>query len=279
MFGLLRTRPLVAHLHTPLALVERHNSESFRWTLDATLADRLERFAVRREAVVTCPSRLLAQDVMSERWAVDAAPDVVRYPIDLGRWDRLQPPEQSPPRVLAVGRLEGRKGPEVLVEAAALIKDEIPGSRSCLSVVRPSTTASRTAIGSGRRPAASRSVPLHRVRPSRGDGDVVRDVACGRAPEPIQLPVHGARGAAFRSIAVCTDQTGVAELIRGTSAGAIVPVDDANALANAGAQARAVVERACAPDVIAERREACYRETIALWHTRRPGQVVPQPSR
>ena len=295
VFGLLRTRPLVAHLHTPLALVERHNPESFRWTLDATLADRLERFAVRRADVVTCPSRLLARDVMSEGWAVDSEPRVIRYPIDLGRWDELQSPEQSPPRILAVGRLEGRKAPEVLVEAAALLKDEIAGvevvflGRSSLHDGTPYRDWLAKEAERLRAPCRFvESVPHSEVATWYATSRVV-----ALPSRYDNFPYAGLEAMASRRPLVCTDQTGVAELVRGTGAGAVVPVDDANALANAlrpflvdpalagraGAEARAVVERECAPDVIAERRETCYRETIGLWNTRRSRQVAPKPSR
>ena len=78
---------------------------------------------------------------------------------------------------------------------------------------------------------------------------------------------------------VCSERTGIAEIVAGTGAGSVVPCDDAAALADAlrpylldpaaaaraGREARAIVERECSPDRIAEQREACYRDAIGLW--------------
>jgi glycosyltransferase involved in cell wall biosynthesis len=71
---------------------------------------------------------------------------------------------------------------------------------------------------------------------------------------------------------VCTPATGTAEIMEGTGAGAVVPVDAAASLAaalrrclvdplaagRAGDEARSVLGRHCSPALIAEQREACY---------------------
>jgi glycogen(starch) synthase len=76
---------------------------------------------------------------------------------------------------------------------------------------------------------------------------------------------------------VCTSETGVAEILEGTVAGAIVPPDDPEALAaalapylsdaslaaEAGARARELVSMHCSPERIAEERERCYREVAS----------------
>jgi glycosyltransferase involved in cell wall biosynthesis len=78
---------------------------------------------------------------------------------------------------------------------------------------------------------------------------------------------------------VCTERTGTAEIVAGTDAGTVIPVDDPVALADAlrpfllnpeaadqaGNAARSIVERQCSPDRIAVEREASYREAIRLW--------------
>lgn len=97
------------------------------------------------------------------------------------------------------------------------------------------------------------------------------------------FPYAGLEAMASARALVCTDRTGIAELVRGTGAGDVVPADDSAALATAlrpflldtslaeraGAEARAIVERESAPDAIAEKRERCYRDAIALRAVRR----------
>jgi glycosyltransferase involved in cell wall biosynthesis len=281
VFALIGSRPLVAHLHSPLAIVEPHNPASFRWTRDAWLADRLERLAVRRSNLVTSPSRLLADDLARTRWLGDHQPRIIRYPIALRPWENFQAPEDSPPRVVSVGRLEGRKAPEVLVQAAAILAKEIP-DLDVVFIGRPSlhdgssyrdwlvelATRLRAPcrfidhVGRSELPswyASARVVAL----PSRYDN----------------FPYVGLEAMASSRPVVCSDQTGIAEILNGTGGGAVIPVDDAPVLAEAlrlflvdpaaagraGRAARSLVERECSPDRIAEEREVCYREAIDLW--------------
>ena len=78
---------------------------------------------------------------------------------------------------------------------------------------------------------------------------------------------------------VTTARTGIAELIRDSGAGMVVPADrpgelaralrpllvDRELAAAAGARGRALVREHCAPERIAREREACYREAIRRW--------------
>ena len=71
---------------------------------------------------------------------------------------------------------------------------------------------------------------------------------------------------------VCTSNTGLAEILDGSGAGAVVPPDDPGALAaalrpyladaslaaEAGTRGRELVRRICSPDRIAAERERCY---------------------
>lgn len=285
IFGLLRSRPLVAHLHTPLGFVEPHNPASFRWTRDAALADRLERVAVRHANLVTSPSHLLADDMERERWLVGQKPVIIRYPVELAPWRSLQPAEQSPPRVLAVGRLEGRKAPEVLVRASALMRDEIPELDVVflgLSSLHYRESYRDWLVGLAERLRAPCRFVGAVARSELGEWyGSARVVALPSRYD--NFPYAGIEAMAAERPLVCTDRTGVAELIRGTGAGHVVAADDPVALADAlrpflldsaqagraGAAARAIVERQCAPDATAARREACYRQAIELWAARR----------
>jgi glycosyltransferase involved in cell wall biosynthesis len=279
-FALLRPRPLVAHLHTPFGVVGRNNPGSSRSTRDGRLADRIEGVAVRRADVVTSPSSLLARELARDRWLGPHEPRIVRYPIDVGPWTGLKGAGESPPRVLAVGRLEGRKAPEVLVAAAAMLAKDV----SELEVV----FVGRSSLRDG---ASYRDWLTEQARRLGARCRFVDEVAREELPrwyEASRVVAVASRYdnfpyAALEAMAsgrplVCTDRTGTAEIVAGTDAGAVVPVDDPASLAealrpflldpsaagHAGREARSIVERECSPDGIAAQREACYEEAIRV---------------
>jgi glycogen synthase len=279
-FALLRPQPLVAHLHTPFGVVGRNNPGSSRSTRDGRLADRIEGVAVRRADVVTSPSSLLSRELARDRWLGRHEPRIVRYPIDVEPWTGLTGAEESPPRVLAVGRLEGRKAPEVLVAAAAMLAKDV----SELEVV----FVGRSSLREG---ASYRDWLTEQARRLGARCRFVDEVAREELPrwyEASRVVAVASRYdnfpyAALEAMAsgrplVCTDRTGTAEIVAGTGAGAVVPVDDpaslaealrpflldASAAEHAGREARSVVERECSPDGIAAQREACYEEAIRV---------------
>jgi glycogen synthase len=291
VFALFRSRPLVAHLHTPFHLVVRHNPGSIRWTRDGQLADLIERLAVRRADLVTSPSRLLAEDLLREGWLEPDEPRIVRYPVELGPWRNLLPAERCPPRVLAVGRLEARKAPEVLVQAAAMLSRDIPE----LEVVFVGRSELRDG-GSYKDWLAELAERLE--APCRFVDQVGRDElptwygsarVVALTSRYDNFPYAGLEAMAAARPLVCTARTGTAEIIHGTRAGAVVAVGDRDALAaalrrflldpaaagRAGREAQSIVEWECSPERLAQQREDCYYEAIRLWgrRTRRPRSV------
>jgi glycogen(starch) synthase len=283
-FALFRPRPLVAHLHTPFGVVGRNNPGSSRSTRDGRLADWIEGVAVRHADVVTSPSRLLARELARDGWLGRHEPRIVRYPIEVGPWTGLKGAEESPPRVLAVGRLEGRKAPEVLVAAAAMLANDVRE----LEVV----FVGRSSLRDG---ASYREWLTEQVRrlgaPCRFLDEVPREelprwyegsrvVAVPSRYD--NFPYAALEAMASERPVICTERTGTAEIVAGTDAGNVVAVDDPAALADAlrpflldpraagraGREARSVVERECSPDGIAAQREACYAEAIQVWATR-----------
>lgn len=280
VFGLRRARPLVAHLHSPFGLVEQYNPDSFHWTRDRRLADRLERMSVARSVMTTSPSQLLADELLNDGW-LRTPPLVIRYPIDLSSWDELPDVVDSPPRILMVGRLEGRKAPEILVRAAALIRRDVPDVEAVF-VGRPSLKNGRSyrswledVVRELDAPCRFvEEVPREDLRRWYGSARVVA------VPSRFDnLPYAGLEGMAAARPVVCTNRTGIAELVADTEAGAVIAADDDAALANAlrpylldtglaaaaGREARALVARECGPDRVASLREACYREAIGRW--------------
>lgn len=280
-FAVLRSRPLVVHLHTPLLLVGRHNPASFRWSRDGRLAARLERLPVRRADLVTSPSRLLLRDLADEGWLTDLPTRIIRYPLDLRPWASLPSAGSSAPRLLAVGRLEARKAPEVAVRAAALLSRDVPE----LEVVFIGNSALRNggsyrdwlvelADGLGVRCRFVDYLPRGELPNWYGSARAA--VMTSRYDN---FPFAALEAMAAARPLVCTEATGTAEIVDGTDAGAVVGVDDAEAVAaalrpylhdssaaaEAGMAARRLVERLCSPERIAEDREECYREAISRW--------------
>jgi glycogen(starch) synthase len=291
IFALLGSRPLVVHLHTPLGLAERHNPKSFHWTRDRRLADRIERTAVGRGDLVTSPSRLLAQDLVHEGWVRGLEPWIIRYPLDAAAWAGLQPVENSPARVLMVGRLEGRKAPEVLVRAAAALRVDVPDVEAVF-VGRPSLRDGGSYRDWLVELARSLDAPCRFVdQVDRGElGSWYASSRVVALPSRYDnFPYVGLEAMASGRPVVCTDRTGTAEIVEGTGAGVVVPVDDPTALADAlrpflldpgaarrsGLEARWIVERECSPERIAEHRETCYQEAIRIWSSRRRRSRAP----
>ena len=143
-FALLGSKPLVGHLHTPLLVLATHNDKPRTW--DRRLGDAIERVTMSRAHLVT--SHLLADDLNASGWLGDRKARVIRYPLDLDQWGALPSPEAAPPRILWVGRLEPRKAPETLVEAAAHLVAEI-SDLEVVFVGAPTTTATGSRMRNG----------------------------------------------------------------------------------------------------------------------------------
>jgi glycosyltransferase involved in cell wall biosynthesis len=286
LFGIRRRHPLVVHLHTPLLIVGRTNPGSFQWTRDRRLATVVERAAVQRADLVTSPSNRLATDLVREGWFGDGEPRIIRYPVETTLWEALPSAESAPPRVLAVGRLEGRKAPELLVRASALLVPDVPGLEIVFvgrSNLRNGGSYKDWLVNLARELDAPcrfvEEVPRLELGAWYGACRVV--ALCSRYDN---FPFVGLEAMSAGRPVVCTTATGTAEIMDGSGAGTVVPVDDVESLAaglrsyltdpsaagRAGDAARSVVRRHCSPALIAERREACYWEAIRRWRERVP---------
>ena len=275
-----RPAPLVVHLHTPLAVTSRYAGSPK--TVDLRVASALERSAVRRADLVTSPSeRLLAE--VGPSWLAGKPVRVVRLPIAPREIAPGSTPDRAPPVVLYVGRLEQLKAPELLVEAAARLGSE-------LEVV----FVGRSAAARDGKPYREwlESFARQLDAPVRFEAEVPRDelarfylgarvVAVPSRHE--NLPYAGLEALAFGRPVVCRSSSGLAELLLRSGAGAVVQEEGAEAFAaalrpfledparaaEAGERARELVERHCAPSVIAEQREAVYQEAISSRRRRR----------
>lgn len=276
--GLLITRPQVAHLHTPVLLVVRHNGLEMDWNNRA--GDWLERIAVRRAAAVTAPSSMLVASLREARWlAAGRDVTVVPYPIDLEAWSSVAPVGETAPTVMLVGRLEHRKAPDILVEACA----RLGASSQVEALLVGRSDGERDGLPYGewvRRLAADRGVratfvdhvPRHELVQWYGRARVVAVIS-----RYDNYPMVTLEGLAAGRPVVCSDAVGSADLVSGTGAGAVVPVGDPDALAEAlrpyladaataaaaGDRAREVARRECSQERVAQRRLEIYREAQA----------------
>jgi glycosyltransferase involved in cell wall biosynthesis len=277
LFLAIRGLPVVAQLHTPLAVTRRYGGQPF--TADVRAAAWLERITVERARAVVSPSRLLLDEVARLGWRKPDSAVVLRFPIDLEQWRATVPVRETKPVVLFSGRLEHLKAPDVLVDAAALLKDEV--DFEVLFAGRSAGVVDGRSYGDwiqGRITALG--VPCRLLGQLSRDeirilGEQARVLAIPSRYE--NLPYAALEAMAAGRPVVCTSNTGLAEMLD-TSAGAVVPPDDPDALAQAlrpfladvdiatraGARARELVERHCSPERVGEQRERVYQRVAQL---------------
>jgi glycosyltransferase involved in cell wall biosynthesis len=137
--------PLVVRLHScarqlfPISGQGRHLRG-----LDATVAAWLEETSARRAHVVTS-TRANLEEVTGWMRLDPATLHAIPYPVRLPR-PRPLPAAGAQPRVTFVGRLEPRKGPDILLAAAAKVLAALPDARF--------TFVGRDCVAPGERPSA-----------------------------------------------------------------------------------------------------------------------------
>jgi glycogen(starch) synthase len=280
-FGLLRPAALVVHLHTPLGFELLLERRRLGWR--ARLANELDRASASRANVLTSGSRMMVHALRNSGWLESNEPLIVPLTMDSSRLSLLPSVHDTDPVVLTVGRLEFRKAPEVLVEAAARLRGEIEG----LEVVfvghmgRPNEYRDRL-VGLAQRMGA----PC-RFEDQVADAELLSRFASARV---VAIPsrsesfsLAGLEAMAAGRPIVCTSRVGLAELVEGTGAGTVVEPDNPAALAEglrpylespalaakAGERAREIVSTRLAPARIASQREAAYEEAIRRWRRQR----------
>jgi glycogen(starch) synthase len=277
LLGLGRRKPLVAHLHGPLRLTHCYSGAERQ--RDIRLADWLERTTVARADLITSPSDLVSRDLWEARWLRGGPARTVRNPVDVERWADVPPVGDGRPLVLAIGRVEQLKGPEVLVRAAVRLAEEA-GDVEVVLVGRSSGEreglqyrdwVARLAFRLGAPCRFVEQIPRPELR---GWYEAARVVAVPSLYE--SLSMSGLEALASGRPVVCSASTGVAELVAGSGAGSVVPpgspqrlaeallpyVLDPEAARTAGRRGRQLIHDSCSPQYIAEQRERCYREVV-----------------
>lgn len=280
--GLRNRLPLVVRLHSSARQLFPYTGQGGHWRgLDGRMAAALEDASARRAHVVVSTRSNL--DEVGRWMRLDPrALHAIPYPVRLPALSPLD--ESAPPRVVFVGRLEPRKGPEIVLRAAPRVLAAVPQARFVFvgrDVVVPGEMPSSTWL----RAEAQRLGVAHAVQltgqldragvqrelqgatvcafPSRWEsfGNVVAEAsAVGR-------PVVVSPIAPFR------------ELVREGKTGLFAPLDDSDAWSDAlvglltdRSRARAMGEAGAAhvagisaPERVAELALAAHEHARARW--------------
>jgi glycogen synthase len=275
--ALRRAAPLVVHLHSPLTFIYRGNG--IPMNLDARIADRLERFAARRADARTSPSRFIVDELERDHWLDGRDVTVINHPIDLELWAPSTGAEATRPVVLTVGRVEPRKSPELVVRAAARLRESVEGLelvflgrsnyrrdgidyRDWVADVARGLDVSCTFLDPVPRDELRHWYDAARVAVLPGSYD--------------NFPMTGLEAMAAGRPLVCSQSMGLGELLGQTDAGRTFPAGDAGALADAlhpyladpaiagraGRAATELVRERSSPEAVTLKREGVYAGAI-----------------
>jgi glycogen(starch) synthase len=122
-----RRTALVVRLSTPTVVMFESTAKPVDTRV--VLADRLERWTVKRANAIVAPSPMLVQRLREQAWLGDEPVTIVPTPVDVEMWSGLQPVDRTGPVILAVGRVDHNKGPDLVIEAAAKLIPLVPGMR------------------------------------------------------------------------------------------------------------------------------------------------------
>ncbi len=276
IYALRHRFPLVAHLHSPLAILGKYwgSPDNF----DYRVGCELERWSVDHADVVTSPSRLMLQEVARLGWLRGVRSEVVPNPVDYTTWQNVGPASQTKPVILFVGRLESLKAPDVILKAVSYLR------RYGLHV-QVVLVGGRASHSKGDQYAER----FHRLAESIGGCEFLDFIPRRELPalmERVRVVVIPSKFESYSMVAVeamasarpvvATTTTGVAEFMREHGAGQVVPPGDPEALgevlrpllqdpeyaAEVGARARQLVKEHLSPVRIAEKREGVYRNAI-----------------
>ncbi|MCL9761816.1 glycosyltransferase family 4 protein [Frankia sp. AiPa1] len=292
--ALRRDVPLVIHLHTPTMMDVRLREGKLHGR--GALADRLDRFSALRADARTAPSELIVTTLRDFGWLkkkTDA--DVIPYPFDRSPYAEVVPPQGTDPVLFVVGRLEWRKGLDVLIDAAARLQERgvsptvvfAGQSSGVIDGVPTGTWLERRAAELG----VSCRFAGHLSRP-----ELVKAYEEARVvvvPSRFEsFSIAGLEGMASGRPVVATKTTGVATWVAKWEGGTIVPPEDPQALADAlepfltdpelaatvGARGR-VGTAELEPRRIAELRVKVYQKAVDRHRSRRRlGRARPRPA-
>ena len=233
--ALRRDIPLVIRLHTPTMMDVRLRDGRLHGR--GAVADRIDRFSALRADARTAPSELIVTTLRGFGWLdKDTDADVIPYPFDRSPYMEVASPRHTDPTLLVVGRLEWRKGLDVLIEAAALLKKRgvevtvvfAGQSSGTIEGVATGTWLEQQAVKLG----VTCRFAGHLTRP-----ELVKAYEEARVvvvPSRFEsFSIAGLEGMASGRPVVATATTGVATWVAKWKGGTVVPPEDAPALADA----------------------------------------------
>jgi glycosyltransferase involved in cell wall biosynthesis len=275
--ALLRSRPLVVHMHSPALLVLRLSGTGLTWR--GRIVDRLDRVTSDRATLVTSPSPLLVDTVRRYGWLRDRDDvPIVPNPFDSRPWREVPSAAHTDPVVAAVGRLEPNKGLDILIDAAALLAGRgiptkliLPGQSSG----HVDGTPTRQWLARHARDRAVRCAFTGHLTQAQL-AEVYAQARVVAVPSRFEsFSIAAVEGMAAGRPVVTTDRTGIAPFVTDWEAGRVVPAEDPAALADALAPYLADPELAAAvgsngrkgalhldPMTIAGERVKLYRAAI-----------------
>jgi glycosyltransferase involved in cell wall biosynthesis len=289
--------PVVVRLHSHSRLVRRLNEVPLNGDTRAVCA--LESLSIRRGDLVLANSQALAAAMAADYGYPLAKVQVLPLGIDT---DRFQPTrtrwlrahlglEDDAPILLYVGRLERRKGVEVMVEAFAKLRERHPKATLLLAGFSTDTGPGHSSLLEYLKSRAGALGALDRIRflghvPYEELPHYYSGCDLFLAPslyEPFGMVYLEAM--ACGKTAVGCDAGGVPEIITHGQTGILVPPGDAVALASSldhlladparrqaiGDRARLAVQQHFSLSTIAERTEGHYETAIANRLARKAG--------
>ena len=273
---------LVVHLHTPTMFDLRIRPEGL--TVKGKVADRLDRFTSDHADALTSPSDLLVDALRGFGWLRDREVDVIPYPFDARPYAGAPPVTATGTQVLAVGRLEWRKGLDVLLDAAARLGRDGTDVKVVMAGSPAGEIHGEPAGAWLRRRAEELGVACQFT--GHVSKDELRDLYAQSRVVVVPSRFESFSIAALEGMAsgrpvVTTAKTGVATWVKRWDGGTVIPPEDPDALAAALKPYLDSPEHAAtvgelgrigtaelAPDVIADRRLAVYQRAIDA-HQRR----------
>jgi glycosyltransferase involved in cell wall biosynthesis len=278
--ALRNSAPLVIRLHTPTLLDVRLRDGRLSWR--AQLADQLDRISADRAHQLESPSPILVDVLRRFDWIRGGDPAIVPYPFDPSIFLDVDEPDDSSDVVLVVGRIEHRKGQDVLLEAVAYLRSAGLDAKVVLAGASSGDLDGVSAQAAIEARAARLGVPCEftghvaysalpklytRARvvavPSRFESFSITALEAIAAGRPV----------------VCSATTGVAPFVTRWGAGAVVDPDDAKALADGlrpyltsapmaaetGHRGRGALAEELEPIAIATRKVAIYNAARDEW--------------
>jgi glycogen(starch) synthase len=206
--------------------------------LDGRMAARLEDASARRARVVISTRANLAEAL--PRLGIDErVTHAIPYPVRLPAPAPI--PATGPPRITFVGRLEPRKGPEVLVRAAPAVLAEVPDARFAFvgrDGIEPGAPSSAAWLEAEAERLGVRDA-IELLGPREPAGVVEELARSSLCAFPSRWESFGnvvAEASAVGRPVVVSDIPPFRELVLDGRSGHVVPLDDT------GAWARAIVE-------------------------------------